>query len=371
MRLFRLLFLAAISYQLLATFAALLHLLLRRRSHRRVEPDFFSGVSVLKPLRGMDPNTHEAFISQINQRYPRFEILFGARDENDPAALEVHRLQREYPDAPIRLIIGGESTRNGKVGVLMALAREARYPIWVINDSDIKVDPEYLSRVVPPLKDVSVGLVTCPYRADAHNLPAAWESLGIATDFMPSTLVAQLLGVRDFGLGSTLAFRGEDLERVGGFAAIADFLADDYQLAKRITTLGKRTVLSTYTVETSLADATWIGIWRHQLRWARTIRLTKGAGHVGLPITHAGLWALIAIACGAWLFAAILLAARIISALSVGWFVLRSRVVARYFWLAPLWDVYSFVIWLASYASRKVRWRDQHLLIDRGGRIQV
>ncbi len=125
--------------------------------------------------------------------------------------------------------------------------------------------------------------MTCPYRARAHTLAAAWESLGIAVDFMPSALVAPLVGVREFGLGSTLAFRAADLERAGGFAAIAEYLADDYQLAKRITALGKRAVLSTYTVETSLGEATWSGIWQHQLRWARTIRLSKGGGYAGLP----------------------------------------------------------------------------------------
>ncbi len=368
MRLFWLIFLPAIAYQLLAILAALGHL--KRRHSRPTASAFSPGVSVLKPLHGIDPNTREAFISQINQRYPRFEILFGAREENDAAAIEVRRLQSEHPDAPIRLIIGGEATRNGKVGVLMELARHARYPIWVANDSDIKVDSEYLAKIVAPLEDKSIGVVTCPYRAKAHNLPAAWESLGIATDFMPSTLVAQLIGVRDFGLGSTLAFRAADLEQAGGFAALADYLADDYQLAKRITGLGKRALLSTYTVETSLSDATWRGVWTHQLRWARTIRLTKGAGHAGLPITHAGMWALLAIATGAWLPAAIVAALRITSAALTGWFVLRSSIAASFFWLAPLWDMYSFALWVSSYAGREVRWRDQRLRIDSQGRIQ-
>ena len=216
-----------------------------KRRFRSVESHFRPGVSVLKPLRGIDPNTFNAFISQLSQNYPEFEVLFGAKDENDAAALEVQRLQREFPDVPARLIVGGELTPNRKVGVLMNLARRARYGVWVINDSDIKVTPEYLDTVVGPLADQSIGVVTCPYRVRAHNVPAAWEALGVATDFMPSTFVAQMLGVREFGLGSTLAFRAADLERAGGFAAMADYLADDYQLAKRITALGKRALLST------------------------------------------------------------------------------------------------------------------------------
>ncbi len=369
MRLFWLVFLPAAGYQLLAIFAALRHVSKLRSDRRQPKPSFSPPVSVLKPLRGIDPNTYEAFVSQVEQRYPTFEILFGAREENDPAAVAVHRLQKQFPDARLRLIIGGAAAPNAKVGVLMELAQYAKYPVWVVNDSDIKVDPEYLSHVVAPLEDSSIGLVTCLYRVKPHNVPAAWEALGIVTDFMPSTLVAQLLGVREFGLGATLAFRAGDLAEAGGFQAIADYLADDYQLARRITSLGKRALLSTYTVETSLGGATWAGIWRHQLRWARTIRTSKGAGYAGLPMTHAGLWAAIAIVFGAWPIAAILLALRIGSALTAGRFVLRSSVGA-FCWLAPVWDLYSFAVWCASYAGRIVQWRDQVLAIDSQGRIR-
>ncbi|HTU44977.1 MAG TPA: bacteriohopanetetrol glucosamine biosynthesis glycosyltransferase HpnI [Bryobacteraceae bacterium] len=364
-----LIFLPAAAYQLLATAAGLRHLRKRRNDKRR-RSAFRPPVSVLKPLRGLDPNTYEAFVSQARQEYPEFEILFGVRDEGDAAVAEVLRLQSEFPAASIRLIVGSVDAPNGKVGVLMELARHARYPIWVINDSDIKVTPSYLEEVVAPLADASVGVVTCPYRANAHTAASGWESLGIATDFMPSALVAQLVGVREFGFGSTLAFRAEDLERAGGFRALADYIADDYQLAKRITGLGKRALLSTYTVETALADASWAGVWRHQLRWARTIRVTKGAGHAGLPVTHAGVWILLAIGLGAWAPAAVLFGARIASAFVTGCLVLRSSIACRLFWLAPFWDLYAFGIWVTSYAGRTVRWRDRVLRIDRDGKIE-
>ncbi len=366
MPVFWLVFLPAIAYQLLAIFGSLRHLVRRAR----VKPSTFQpGVSVLKPLRGLDPNTHAAFVSQIEQEYPKFEILFGVANENDPAAAEVRRLQSEYPAAAIHLVIGAEPAANGKVGVLMNLARRASHPVWVVNDSDIKVTPEYLARIVAPLSDDSAGVVTCPYRAMAHTSAAAWEALGIATDFMPSAFVAQLLGVREFGFGSTLAFRAVDLDRAGGFAAIASYLADDYQLAKRITGLGKRALLSTYNVETSLGDATWSGVWAHQLRWARTIRASKGGGYAGLPITHAGIWLVLALAAGAWLPAAVLAGVRVVSALLCAAFVLEARA-SLFCWLAPAWDLYSFAVWSASYAGREVRWRDRVLEIDRDGRIQ-
>ncbi len=358
-------FLPAALYQFLAILAAVLHF----RKRDLETGSFAPPVSVLKPLRGTDPNTYQAFLSQIEQRYPTFEILFGARDRNDPAAEQVRRLQIAFPSAPVQLIIGGDAAPNGKVGVLMELARHARYPVWVVNDSDIKVGPEYLSRVVAPLADSSIGVVTCPYRAKPHNISAGWEALGIAAGFIPSTLVAQLLGVREFGLGSTLAFRAADLERAGGFGAIAGYIADDYQLAKGIAALGKRALLSSYTVETTLGDATWTGVWRHQLRWARTIRVSKGGGYAGLPITHAGLWAAIALLCGLWPLAVILSAIRIAAAALTAGLVLRSAFAAAFCWLAPLWDLYSFAIWLASYSGRRVHWRDQILEIDRQGRI--
>ena len=369
-KVFWLLFAPPAAYQLIALAAGLRHLW-RSRVQRTPPPDSDApGISVLKPLHGIDPNTQEAFISQVRQHYPKFEVLFGVRDEEDPSVAVVRRLQDEYPDVAIRLIIGAPDTPNGKVGNLLALSRQARYPIWVINDSDIRVHPDYLATVAAPLADPAIGIVTCPYRAMAHTIPAAWESLGIATDFMPSTLVAQLVGVREFGFGSTLAFRAEDLERVGGFAALADYIADDYQLAKRITSLGKRALLSTYVVETSLGEATWSGVWSHQLRWARTIRASKGGGYAGLPITHAGVWAAFLLCLGARVPAALLLLLRMASASLTGGMILRSPVARRFCWIAPAWDAYAFAVWAASYRGREVRWRDRSLRIDREGRIR-
>jgi ceramide glucosyltransferase len=318
----------------------------------------------------MDPNTYEAFVSQAKQDYPQFEILFGLSDPADPAIPYVHRLQAQFPERKIQLVVEPSDAPNAKVGTLMSLARHARYPVWVVNDSDIKVDHEYLSRVVAPLASPSTGVVTCLYRVKPHNVPARWEALGIMMDFMPSTLVAQLLGVREFGFGSTLAFRAADLDAVGGFAGFRDFVADDFQLAKRIASLSKRVLLSEYVVETSLGQATWRGIWNHQLRWAKTIRASKGLGFVGVPITHAGLWALFALCLGSPLVAGALIGARMLTALITSGAILRSSLVTL-FWLAPVWDLYASCVWFASYFGRQVRWRDRTLIIDREGRIRA
>ena len=361
-----LLFLPPAAYQILAVFAALRYLRNKQSSAEGVPA---AGISVLKPLRGLDPNTREAFVSQVTQVAVPFEVLFGVREADDPAVAEVRRLQAEYPNAKIQLHIGGPQTLNGKVGVLMELARHARYPIWVVNDSDILVTSDYLKTVTYPLSDPEIGVVTCLYRAEAHTLPAAWESLGISTDFMPSTMVAQLIGVREFGLGSTLAFRAADLTSVGGFAALADYLADDYHLSKRITALGKRTVLSQLVVETSLGDATWSGIWNHQLRWARTIRASKGLAYSGVFLTHAGVWMLLLLAARSYPTAAVLYIVRVLSAFISARFVLQDAPAQRLCWLAPVWDLYAFTIWVAAHLGRTVAWRGRSLRIDRDGRI--
>jgi len=363
----------AIAYQVLVLAAAAKQIR-QQTKKRRSQADgesFRPGVSVLKPLRGLDPNTEAALLSQVQQDYPAFEVLFGVHDENDPAVPAVRRLQFQYPDAAIRLVIGARDLPNGKVGTLSVLAEHASYPVWVVNDGDIRVDMNYLAAVVAPLENSSIGIVTCPYRAMAHTLPAGWEALGITTDFMPSTFVAQMVGVREFGLGSTLAFRAEDLQKVGGFPAIGSYIADDYQLAKRITSLGKQALVSPYVVETSLGDDTWVGVWRHQLRWARTIRASKGAGFAGLPITHAGVWVVVGLWLGVLRPSFALLGLRMLSALLFSRFILRHRLASFLFWLAPVWDLYAFAIWGACYFGKTVRWRDKTLELDREGRIRT
>jgi ceramide glucosyltransferase len=237
-----------------------------------------------------------------------------------------------------------------------------------VNDGDIKVTPGYLGILAARLEDPAIGLVTCPYRAWAHSAPGNWEALGIAADFMLGVLVADMLGLHDYGLGATLAFRASDLKAIGGFEAIADFIADDYQIGHRLAKQGKPALLCPYTVETTIGDDTWAGVWSHQVRWARTIRVSKPGSYLGLPIAFGGLWGVVAAAAGAWTAAGVILLFRWLSAL-VSTIVLRNARAARFFWLAPLWDLYASAIWATSYLDDKVRWRDRVLRIARDGRI--
>jgi ceramide glucosyltransferase len=291
-----------------------------------------------------------------------YELLCGVRS-GDAAA----ELIAEFPQA--RLVACTTDTPNGKVGALIDLAKAARFPTLVVNDSDIRVEPDYLSRVTAPLSDPLVGLVTCLYRAEGSTFAARFEGLGIATDFAPSTLVARMVGVDEFAMGSTMAFRRTDLERIGGFEAIAEYLADDYQLGHRIHALGKKCVLSEAVVTTHLGGG-WLDAWRHQVRWARTIRVSKFWGYLGLPVTFATVWAVAAVASGHWMLGLGVLAARMLMATAAGWFVLRSRDVLWLWILIPARDLFGAAVWVAGLFGKTVIWRGQVLQLDREGRIR-
>ena len=351
-------------YQVVSLVAALRHM-------ARSDPagGFEPPLSILKPVRGRDPHFYEAIRSHATQDYPDFEILFGTSDPADLAIEDIERLQAEFPNRTIRLVSSDRQSPNRKVGVLADLASQARHPFLLVSDSDILVEPGYLRRVVAPLAREQTGIVTCLYRASAESLPGRWEALGIATDFMPSVLVAPLVGVREFGLGATLVFRAADLARCGGFEALAGYLADDYQLARAITRLGKSAFLAKPVVETFLGDQSWTSVWRHQVRWARTIRVSRGDGYLGLPVTHAGLWAMLAALAGMWWLAGGLAIIRIAAGAATGWGVLRSRIALDWCALIPLWDLWAFAVWCAGLAGNTVEWRGLRLRLGRDGKI--
>jgi ceramide glucosyltransferase len=359
------LFAASAAYQFIAILASIRHLL-----SREPEARFAGPVSVLKPISGLDPKFYAAIQSQVNQDHSEFEVLFGVADRADPALEDLKRLQAEFPAANMRLVWNSTSAANAKVGTLIDLEKQAQYPIQVVNDSDVRVDPDYLTSVTGPLADPAIGMVTCLYRAEATSFPGRFEALGIATDFAPSVLVAPLFGVNEFGLGSTLAFRKADLQRAGGFESIADFIADDYQLGKRISGLGLKVLLSRTVVSTSLGGQTWGDVWRHQLRWGRTIRVSRGGDFLALPITNAGFWMLVAAASGWWRVALALLLLRWTMALVAGVGVLRCGITARLWWLSPVRDLWGLAVWAAALRGREVIWRHRRLRLRKDGRIQ-
>ena len=328
-------------------------------------------LSILKPVHGRDPRFYEAILSHAAQDYPEFEILFGVSDPRDPALQDIARLKREFPGRRIEVAVVETNAPNAKVGVLAELAQRARYPLLLVNDSDIAAPPGYLRAVAAPLADPKVGLVTCLYRGIADSWAARLEALGISTEFAPSVLVARLLGQAEFALGSTMAFRAETLRRIGGFETIADYLADDYQLGRHISRLGYRIEFAPVVVETDLGGESWAQTWRHQLRWSRTIRVSRPAGYFGYVVTHATLWALVALAAGQWWAAALALGLRMVAGVVVGVGVLHDRRTAKDFWLMPLRDLFGFAVWLAGLFGHTVQWRDRVLRLYPDGRIHA
>jgi ceramide glucosyltransferase len=269
----------------------------------------------------------------------------------------------------IEIVPVATNAPNSKAGVLVELARRARHPVLLVNDSDIRVDPGYLRTVVEPLADPGVGLVTCLYRASAASFAARAEALGIATEFAPSVLVARLLGVAEFALGSTMVFRAADLQAAGGFESVADYLADDYQLGRRITGLGKHIEFAPMIVETALGDGSWLDVWRHQVRWSRTIRVSRTSGYYGYVVTHATLWGLVAIAAGEWQIGALALAVRMVAGIAVGRGVLRDHGVSANWWLIPFRDLFGFAVWMGGLFGNHVLWRGKRLRLSPDGRI--
>ena len=340
---------------------------------------FAPSVSILKPVKGLDPGMYEAFASHCRQDYPaEYEILFGVSSLDDPAVPAIERLQSEFPDRNIRLIQTPEQLGpNGKMGNVVQLAPQARYEYLLVNDSDIRVSPRYLARVMSefatPQKGKLVGLVTAPYRGLSHGtLGSKLEALGISTDFFLGVLTSlKLDGEIRFGLGSTLAVSRPALDAIGGFAHLVHSLADDYELGHRIAQAGFAVALTREVVDTSVPAYTLAGFFSHQLRWARAIRDSRKLGYLGLIFTFGLPWAIFnVIASGFALESIALLSftclARVTVALSVGVGILNDRQVLRDLWLLPLRDLFALWTWIWSFAGNTVTWRGETFTLENG-----
>jgi ceramide glucosyltransferase len=331
-------------------------------------------ISILKPLKGIDPELYESFRSHCLQDYPEYEIIFGVSVPNDPAVETVKALQREFPDRRIQIVVSAKTLgANVKVSNLTQMLAVARCDYLIVNDSDIRVEPDYLRRVTAPLADSHVGMVTCLYRGVAGaTLGSRLESLGISTDFCAGVLAAlQLEGGIRFGLGSTLAFRRVDLQKIGGFDSLVDHLADDYELGKRIADLGLAVKLSDVVVATYLPAYRLRDFFAHQLRWGRGVRDARAGGYFGLVFTFGLLWASLAVVAtqGArWSWGALagVLFLRLAVARVVGSYVLGDRQVLKYAWLIPLRDLVAVIVWIMSLGGHTVIWRGDRFTLKDG-----
>lgn len=351
----------------------------RHADARIAQLSFQPPVSILKPLKGTDPEIYESFRSHCLQDYPEYEIVFGVSDPDDPAIEFVKKLQQEFPNHRIQLMVSEKILgANVKVSNLAQMLPLARYDHLIVNDSDIRVERDYLRRVISPLTDPQTGMVTCLYRGvPAATLGSRLEALGISSDFCPSVLAArQLEGGIGFGLGSTIAFRRADLEKIGGFHSFVEYLADDYELGKRISGLGLAVKLSDVVVETFLPPYHLADFFAHQLRWARGVRDARAGGYLGLIFTFGFLWAFLALAasraalwaCGAM---ALVLLFRLAIALLIGRRILSDRHVLQDVGLIPLRDLVAVGVWIVSLGGHSVTWRGERFFLKNGKLIRL
>ncbi len=331
-------------------------------------------VTILKPLCGADQETYQCLRSFCDQIYPQFQIVFGVRDSTDPALELVERLRTEFPRVDFAVAVDRrQHGTSPKVSNLINMMPLARHDHLVLSDSDVIVKRDYLAKVAGPLLDGGVGIVTCAYRGCPQR--GLWPLLGsmfINEWFMPSVRVAAMAGSRAFAFGSTIAIRRQVLERIGGFATIANQLADDYRLGELTRALGLRTVLSEVVVETSVAERSFRALVRHELRWLRTIRTLRPLGYgfcfitFGMPV--AGLGVLLAKGAAPALG---MLCVSALTRVMLHMSVRRAGSSPLQIAVLPLRDTLSLVLWGWSFFTRSVQWREERYRVGRDGSVQL
>lgn len=333
-------------------------------------------VTILKPLCGDEPGLYENLRSFCIQDYPMMQVVFGVREHDDPAVKVVHRLMRDLPNADLILVMDRRGDgANRKVANLINMTFAIRHPVIVIADSDMRVGPDYLASVVAPLADPRVGLVTCPYVARPAGA-GLWERLGIMAinyGFLPSVLAALRLGRPAASLGATMALRAETLSKIGDFAALKDQLADDHALGVAVARLGLTVELSRYVVETSVTERSLAELYRHEVRWSRTIASITPWAFAASAVRHPLAHAVVAMALTGFRPAAVALAAAALAA-QAG----LAHVVDRSFGLPatpalllPFRDILSIGILIAAFSGNEVTWRGRRLRVGPDGRLQV
>jgi ceramide glucosyltransferase len=365
---------SAMAYGVAALLAVRTQVPLRGRGSPKLQtPARMPAVTIFKPLCGAEPETYDCLRSFCDQDYPHFQVVFGVADCNDPAVAVVERLKREFPHRDLELIVDRRQHGSSrKVSNLVNMMPPARHEVFVISDSDVRVGRDYLTRVVAPLLDPEVGIVTCPYRGVPRS--GLWALLGsqfINEWFIPSVRVAALAGSRSFAFGSTIAIDRRVLSRIGGFMAVANQLADDYRLGEMTRRLGLRTVLSDVVVETSVVEERFEALVKHELRWLRTIRAVRPVGYglsfvtFGVPVAAFGV-----LLSGGAPAAFAMLAVTAVTRLLLHFNIRLQGSTTLQLLVLPLRDVLNLALWSWSFATRRVHWRNEHYHVNRDGSVQ-
>lgn len=331
-------------------------------------------ISVLKPLAGIDDGLEDNLRSFFEQDYPAFEILFAVRSPKDPAVAVVERLRAAYRQVATRLIVTGEPPyANAKVWSLDGMLAAARHDLLVMSDSDIRVTPAMLRAIAAEFADPRLGMATCPYRAVPG--PSFWstlEAVGLNTEFIGGVLLARMIEGMKFALGPTIAARRETLAAIGGFDAVKDYLAEDFVMGNRAAEAGWGVILSSCAIEHRIGAERLAANLRHRLRWNRSTRRSRPAGYAGQVFTNplplaAMLWAA---APAWWPVAAVAVLMRALAGWATAGHVLRDPLTRRLWWLVPLQDMLSFVMWIAGFFGSTILWRGRKYHVLRDGRFE-
>ena len=340
--------------------------------------DYTPPVSNLKPIRGLDAEAYENFASYCVQDYPDYELLFGIGD-GDEAVLEViEKLKRDYPQRRIRVVhVSGHTAPNDKVVKLARLVNEAQNEVLVINDSDVRVRPDYLRSVVAPLRNSKVGAVTCLYvSTHEYSLLQKLQSIGMICDFYPGILVARQLDGVKFAFGQTIVTTRKRLAGFGGYSAIQNRPADDLLVGRLVAEQGFEVELLPYAVETVADFRSLREFFFKRLRWMTVMRHMRPWGHIGLIFTQGLAWSLTAIAVHPTARVALFylggyLGVRVAMTWLIGVWGMKQKGIWRKMALVPLWDAWALLIWLLSFGRRSIRWRDIDYRIRKGLLVPV
>lgn len=360
-------------YYIASTLALRRHFLSTRR--RRSEGSRAPRVSILKPVCGLDADASENLASYLRLDYPDYEVLFGVLDPDDPSVPIIADLIVGVSNASMHIGSRIEGANN-KVRILDNLAGHADGEIIVVTDADTRVDERFLRRITAPFEDDSVGVVTCLYRGVGdRGAPASIEGLHMTCCFAPGAATSACLAGIDFSLGAASAVRRSALDAIGGFASMADYLADDFQLGRRASQAGYRVVLSDYVIDISLPREGWSRVLTRELRWARTIRASRPWGYLGMLFTFGFGYAVVylllsGLSVPGWLLLTGVGLVRASTAYLGADRYLGDRQLIRRFHLLPLRDVLSLAVWIGGYLSRTVSWRGRRLRLLPDGTME-
>jgi ceramide glucosyltransferase len=336
-------------------------------------------VTILKPIHGMEEQLEKNLESFFEQDYPNYEVIFGARDAGNPALAIAERVRARFPQVKSQVVLSGPPTwPNAKVFSLQKMIAATDRSYFVISDSDVRVAPDFLRNTIPPLLDPKVGLVTCMYRGiPSSDFWSTLEALGLSVEMSSGVMVADMLEGMRFALGPAMTARRDAIDAIGGIAATADYYSDDFELGNRIWSKGFKVVLSHYIVKNVLTPRSAIRTLGDQLRWMKSTRYSRPAGHLGTGLTFAMPFGILGFASAgalghwvlAWTFLGVAFLNRMIQSIAIGWGIARDPRSLALCWLYPLRDLAGFFVWIGSYTSRRFYWRGETYAFGKGGRI--